>query len=379
MHILLTVNAAWNIRNFRWPILRALIARGDRVTVLAPADASVVEIEAAGARFIPLRMRPGALGPLDNFAVAGQIRRALVRERPDVVLSWTIKNNIFGAFSARLHKVPFIPNVSGLGTAFLSGRALRMFAEGLYRLAFAGLETVFFQNDEDRALFVSRGLVPAHAARLLPGSGIDLSAFAPQPLPDGPQVFLMIARLLHDKGVREFVQAARLVRSERPDVRFRLVGDLSPANRSAVPLETVERWRSEGVVELPGPVADVRPEIAAAQCVVLPSYREGAPRTLIEGAAMARPAIATDVPGCRAVVDDGRSGLLCEARDPRALAAACRAFLAMTPAKRAAMGRAGRAKMEAEFDERLVVATYLAAIDQAAGKPRDAPGFEPKG
>lgn len=367
MHVLLTVNAAWNVRNFRWPVLRALIDRGDRVTVLAPPDHTVAEIEAAGARFLPLRMRQAGLGPADNLGLAVQMHRALARERPDVVLSWTIKTNILGALSARRLGIPFIPNVSGLGTAFLSGSALRLAAHALYRAAFARLDTVFFQNDEDLALFVEERLVRGEAATLLPGSGIDLERFRAEPLPGGTPVFLMVARLLGDKGVREFVDAARIVRRHHPAARFRLVGDTAPANRTSIPASTIADWRSEGAVEMPGPVDDVRPEIAAAHCVVLPSYREGAPRTLIEGAAMARPLIATDVPGCRAVVDGGRTGLLCKPRDPVSLADACIAILAMEPGARAEMGALGRAKMVEEYDEKRVVAAYMAAIDKARG------------
>jgi glycosyltransferase involved in cell wall biosynthesis len=203
---------------------------------------------------------------------------------------------------------------------------------------------------------------------VLPGSGIDLVRFAAAPLPpaDAPPVFLMIARLLRDKGVAEFVEAARQTRALRPEVRFQLLGAVGVENRSAIDAATVQGWVDAGHVEYLGTTSDVRPAIAAATCVVLPSYREGAPRTLIEAAAMARPLIASDVPGCRAVVDRSVSGFFCEARSADSLAAAVGAFLALPHEAREEMGVRGRKKMEREFDEALVLRAYRQAIGAVA-------------
>ncbi|WP_420024773.1 glycosyltransferase family 4 protein (plasmid) [Cereibacter azotoformans] len=371
MHVLITVNAAWNVMNFRRPVLEGLIARRHRVTVLAPHDDKVADLQSLGAWYVPLTMDCRGLNPLRDAALILRLFRQFRTVAPDVVLSYTIKNNIFGALAARWTGVPFIPNVSGLGTAFLSGGALQRVAETLYRMAFRKLDTVFFQNSEDRDLFVERRLVRPEQARLLPGSGIDLDRFAPTPLPEGPPTFLMIARLLRDKGVLEYVEAARQVRASHPDVRFQLLGAADTENRTAIGIEAVREWQAEGAIDYLGTSTDVRPQIAAATCVVLPSYREGAPRTLIEGAAMARPLIATDVPGCRSVVDRGRTGFLCEAKSPESLAEACRRFLALPREAQIAMGTAGRQKMEAEFDQKVVVAAYMDAIERVTSGRMD--------
>lgn len=370
MHIVMTVNAAWNIWNFRRPLVAALLADGHQLTVLAPPDDSVSDLEGLGCRVVPLEMRVKGLNPVEDFELLRRFKRVFRAERPDVVLSYTIKNNIFGAMAARAVGVPFVPNVTGLGTAFLSGGLMQMVAEGLYRRAFRALPVVFFQNEDDRDLFVNRRLVGSAQARLLPGSGIDLSRFATaeMPPPDAALVFLMIARLLRDKGVIEFVEAARRVKAKRPEVRFQLLGAVGSENRTAIDAATAQGWVDEGIVEYVGTTPDVRPQIAAASCVVLPSYREGAPRTLIEAAAMARPLIATDVPGCRAVVDRDVSGLFCEVRSADSLAAAMRRFLDLPYDARVAMGKAGRAKMEREFDEAIVVRAYhdaMAALTKA--------------
>lgn len=364
MHIMMTVNAAWNIWNFRRPLVAELLEQGHRVTVLAPPDDSVPDLESLGCRFIPLEMSKKGLNPLEDLKLERRYRRVLRAEAPDIVLSYTIKNNIFGARAAQVMGVPFVPNVTGLGTAFLSSGPLQRIAEVLYRWAFRRLPVIFFQNADDRALFLERSLVRADQARLLPGSGIDLTRFATTAMPDpeAPPVFLMIGRLLRDKGVIEFVEAARQIKARHPDVRFQLLGAVGWENRTAIEAETVQSWVDEGVVEYLGTSPDVRPQIAAATCVVLPSYREGAPRTLIEAAAMARPLIATDVPGCRSVIDRDVSGLFCVLRDADSLAAAMAQVLEMTPDARAAMGQAGRAKMEREFDQEIVLGAYRDAI-----------------
>ncbi len=368
----MTVNATWNIWNFRRPLVIALAGDGHRITVLAPLDDAVPELERLGCRVRPLEMSVKGLNPLEDLKLQRRFGRIFREEQPDVALSYTIKNNIFGARAARSVGIPFVPNVTGLGTAFLSGRLLQTVTEQLYRRSFAVLPVVFFQNEDDRDLFLDRRLVQAKQARLLPGSGIDLERFAPAPMPaaEEPPVFLMIARLLRDKGVVEFVEAARKVKVRHPLARFQLLGAVGSENRSAIDRPMVEGWVAEGVVEYLGTTADVRPAIAAASCVVLPSYREGAPRTLIEAAAMARPLIATDVPGCRAVVDRDISGFLCEIRSYVSLAGEMERFLALSPDARGAMGVAGRAKMEREYDQALVVDAYRAALDEIAGHRR---------
>ena len=365
MHILLTVNTAWNIWNFRRPVVEALIADGHRVTVLAPPDDSVTDLERLGCRFLPLEMSVKGLNPLQDLKLMRRFKRIFQTEKPDIILSYTIKNNIFGAMAAKAVNTPFIPNVTGLGTAFLSGGILQRVAEGLYRSAFKNLPVIFFQNSDDRDLFIDRRLVKSAQARLLPGSGVDLKRFSvtPHPSETTAPVFLMIARLLRDKGVLEFVEAARLVKTSHPNARFQLLGAIDSANRTAIDATTVRAWRDEGSIEYLGTTNDVRPHIAAAHCVVLPSYREGAPRTLIEAASMARPLIATDVPGCRYVLDDGVTGFLCAARSGESLAIAINRFLALPHKDQVAMGRAGRVKMEAGFDQKIVVRAYHEVID----------------
>jgi glycosyltransferase involved in cell wall biosynthesis len=314
-------------------------------------------------------MNVKGLNPVDDLKLQRRLKRIFAEERPDAIFSYTIKNNIFGARAALAAGVPFVPNVTGLGTAFLSGGLLQIVAEQLYRRAFGRLPIIFFQNEDDRSLFLDRKLVRSEQARLLPGSGIDLARFAPAAMPSAkePPVFLMIARLLRDKGVVEFVEAARQIKQRHPNARFQILGATGSQNRTAIDSATVQAWVAEGLVEYLGTTNDVRPAIVGADCVVLPSYREGAPRTLIEAAAMARPLIATDVPGCRSVVERDITGFLCNARSADSLAAAMDHFLGLSFEARSAMGHAGRAKMEREFDQVLVVDAYREALLDLTG------------
>lgn len=365
LHVMITANAAWNIWNFRRPIVQSLLQAGHRVTVLAPADDMLTDLQRIGCAVVPLKMDVRGLNPVADLALVRRFRAIFREQRPDVVLSFTIKNNVFGGLAARLTGMPFVPNVTGLGTAFLSGWLLQRIAEALYRMAFRGLPVVFFENDDDRALFEARGMLRPGQARVLPGTGIDLAHYGAVPMPGhAPEapVFLMVARLLRDKGVIEFVEAARRIKAEYPQARFQLLGPAGVQNRTAIHLDEVQRWVDDGIIDYLGTRTDVRPLVQAADCVVLPSYREGAPRTLIEASAMARPVIATDVAGCRAVVDADITGFMCQPRDAESLAGAMRRFLHLSPEARAEMGAAARRKMEREFDERIVIAAYHDAV-----------------
>jgi glycosyltransferase involved in cell wall biosynthesis len=368
--VVISINASWNIYNFRRGLIRALQEAGYRVVALSPADAHAPRLAELGVEHVAIAVDSSGVSPLRDLALLLRYRRALRRIGADAFLGYTAKPNVYGSLAARSLGIPVVSNVSGLGTAFIRQGLLTRIVKSLYRLAFRGSATVFFQNPEDRDLFVEERIVAPHKAALLPGSGIDLSRFAPQEKPPGDFAFLLVARLLWDKGVGEYVEAARSLRATHPELRFRLLGFLDAANRTAVLRAEVERWVAEGVVDYLGAADDVRPFIAAADCVVLPSYREGLPRVLLEAAAMARPVIATDVPGCRHVVEEGINGFLCTVRDAASLADAMRRMAALAPERRTEMAAAGRARIEREFDERIVALRYLEALEKAlAAKP----------
>lgn len=362
--IVVSANLAWNLTNFRGGLIKALIADGHRVVAAAPADdVHRKALEDMGCEFAPISIDAKGLSPYYDLKTLAAYIRLFRSLRPDAYLGWTIKPNIYGSIAAGICGVLAIPNVSGLGTAFIRQTIITRVASMLYRTAFRHADPVFFQNESDRTLFINHRLVKRSQARLLPGSGINMSDF-PQTLFDvRPKAqFIMISRLLADKGVREYVDAARMVRYDHPEARFIVAGFLDVANRTAISREEVDCWVREGVIEYLPPVTDVRPLITSADCVVLPSYREGTSRILLEAAAMRRPLIATDVPGCREVVDAGRTGFLCDVRDPTSLAQAMRKILELSDAAWAAMGAAGRNKVANEFGEDKIIGAYRNAL-----------------
>lgn len=383
MRIAVVANTAWYLANFRGSLMHALRAAGHEVVAVAPADAHAARLQAAGLDFEPVPISGSGTNPLTELRSVAALRRVLRSRHIGLVISFTPKGNLYSALAAISCGVPFLPTVSGLGRAFIRRSAVTLVAQALYRLTFHRASHVFFENRDDFDIFVRTGLVqPTHGERVA-GAGVDLQRFAPAPLPrrapEAP-VFLLVARLMWDKGVGEFVEAARRVRAQHPGARFRLLGFLDVDNPSAVPRAQVEAWVAEGLVEYLGATDDVRPFLADADCVVLPSYREGVPRTLLEAAAMARPVITTDAPGCRDTVLDGESGLLCRPADAQDLARALTQFAALPCEARRGMGLAGRRKMEREFDEYLIIDRYLdrvrrleegaAALPQPAVPPR---------
>ncbi|HET9396255.1 MAG TPA: glycosyltransferase family 4 protein [Nitrospiraceae bacterium] len=368
--ILISANSFWNIRNFRGGLIDALVEQGWRVIIAAPG----VDREWAAERraeAVELRIDRSGTNPVRDLALIANFHRLILKSRPIFLLGFTAKPNIYGSLAARFSGVVCLPNVSGLGTAFINPGPLSALVGALYRLAFAKCPLVFFQNGEDCEMFVRRKIVRPDQVRLLPGSGVDLDRFRPAPPDRSAGVrFLLVGRLLGDKGVREFVEAARSLRSRHPDWRFQLLGPIDGGNRSGIAQPELDRWIDEGTIDYLGRTDDVRPYIAASTAVVLPSYREGLPRSLLEAAAMARPLIATDVPGNRRIVEHGINGLLCAVRDPASLAEAMSSIGLMEADQREAMGRAGRATAEREFSEGRVVNAYLDAIGQLSAVAR---------
>jgi len=367
--IIITANTTWNLVNFRCGLISMLVENGFDVIAVAPKDGYRERLELLGCRYIPLAMDNKGTHPVHDFQLMLGFLKVFLQERPDAVLAYTVKPNVYASLAAQLIGVPVINNISGLGTAFIRGGWMAALVSLLYRVGLRRSKCVFFQNDDDRALFLEKRLVNKSQTDLLPGSGIDLvlydsSKYGCVDRSKNEIVFLMVARLLWDKGVREYIEAARIVKKQNPETRFQLLGFLDVQNQTAVPREDVESWVLEGIIEYLGTFEDVRPFLAAADSVVLPSYREGTPRSLLEAAAMAKPLITTDVPGCREVVMNGLNGYLCEARNSRDLADKMLELINMPPALRLQMGIQSRKIAEKRFDEQIVILKYLNVVDE---------------
>lgn len=357
---------------FRGPLLRAIADGGRSVVAVASERDDLVERELSAMhvefRTVPLR-RTG-VNPIADVWTVLSFYRLLRATRPRVFLGYTAKPVIYGTLAAWLARVPArYALVTGLGYAFGEHRTWRQRLLGrlvasLYRVALSRATKVFFQNADDEALFRSLRLVPARVPTVVVnGSGVDTTSFVPAPAPAGAVSFLMVARLLGSKGVREYVAAASAVRLQHPHIAFRLAGWIDPGP-DAVREAELGAWIDSGAIEFLGKLADVRPAIAQCSVFVLPSYREGTPRSVLEAMAMARAIITTDVPGCRQTVADGVNGLLVPARSAGELAEAMTTFIA-DPMLAVQMGRRSREIAEARYDVRAVNAVLLREMNLA--------------
>jgi glycosyltransferase involved in cell wall biosynthesis len=362
-NIVIVSNTAWSIHNFRRNLIRELQKNGYSVTAVAPPDEYAPRIQETGAKYRPVPMDNRGTNPWRDLHLCWALRQVFKREQPCCVLSFTIKPNLYSAFAARSLGIPAISNVSGLGTVFITQTWITRVVRALYRAGLTAASSVFFQNTDDRDYFVQERLVSAAKTQLVPGSGIDTQRYQPiQTTDKRPFRFLMLGRILWDKGVGEYVAAAARVRQRHPECEFVLMGFLGVRNATAVSLEQVRFWESSGTLMYLPPQDDVTAEIGKADCVVLPSYREGTPKALLEAAAMGKPIITTNVPGCRQVVQDGSTGFLVRPRDALDLAEKMEQMIATPPLQREQMGLRGREKMIREFDERIVLDRYLNAV-----------------
>jgi glycosyltransferase involved in cell wall biosynthesis len=358
--ILFVVNSAHFFRSHRLRLAQEARLRGCEVAVVCGERSGEDALSALGVRTLTIPLSRAGTNPRAEWRAYRALLTLYRMEQPDLVHHVTIKPVIYGTRAARTAGVRAVVNaLPGMGWVF-TGKSVvaRMRSRAvnvLYRLALLHPNMrVVFQNRDDQEGFVAATGLPRELTCLIRGSGVDLEAFPQQPEPDAPITFVLVGRMLADKGVREFVEAAERVRVEHPDWRFRLVGDVDPGNPSSLDRAVLRDWHARGVVEWLGHRDDVAALLADCHVVCLPSYREGLPKTLLEAAATGRPAISTDVPGCREVVRDGVTGVLVPPRDSGAIADAMRR-LGGDPALRARMGEAARQRAQALYSVQDVV------------------------
>lgn len=367
--LLFVVNNPAFFMSHRVPVAVAAQKAGYDVHVATMDGPAVADIQALGMTHHPIPMTRSGKHPLQELGTLLALVRLFRKLRPDVVHLVTIKPVLYGGIAARIARVPgMVAAISGLGFVFLSNslkmRLVRAVVARLYRIALGHPNSrVIFQNANDRDLLKSLGAVRDDQVVIIRGAGVDLDAYRPAPAPAAPPVVVtMVARLLRDKGVQEFVQAARLLRERGVPVTMQLVGGLDAGNPTSATQADVDAWQQEGCVQALGERSDVAALYAAAHIAVLPSYREGLPKSLIEAAACGRAVVTTDVPGCRDAIEPDVTGLLVPVRDAAALADAI-ARLAEDAALRESMGTAGRALAEREFDINQVARVHVALYD----------------
>ena len=323
MNIAIISNTAWYLFNFRLNLLRAILNDGHSLIIIVPTDSYSKKLNDVGFTVENIFMSGDSVNPIKEIHSILNIYSVLNKRKYDLVLSFTPKANIYSAITSIFLKIPFIPGVSGLGRVFIKKNIITYIVLILYKLTFKKSLKVFFENLDDKKLFISYKIISEERSIHVPGTGVDLNYFKSSQIfhfdnlidyknkNNQSTSFLLMARILWDKGIGEYVSAARIIRKSFPNVKFKILGFLDVSNPSAIPREIFNKWIEEDIIDFLGQTDDVRPYISASDCVVLPSYREGLPRTLLEAASMARPIITTNVPGCKYTLINGLTGFLC--------------------------------------------------------------------
>ncbi|MDM1545271.1 glycosyltransferase family 4 protein [Ignatzschineria indica] len=361
--IAIVVNSSWYAWNMRANLGFAFQKQGYEVVFICPYDKYSENIK-EHFTYVDIEINSKGTNPIEDLKTIYRYYKTYKEIKPDIVLQYTIKPNIYGTIAASILNTPSINNIAGLGTLFIKQNFVTKIAKTLYKFSQKRATKIFFQNQDDFKMFVEENLVQQEKCDVLPGSGVDIDKFKPsKKKDDGIFRFLLVARMLWAKGIQEFVDAAKILKQKNNNVEFQLLGHLDVESPTAISKEQMDIWVKDGYVNYLGSSDDVRVEIAQADCIVLPSfYREGTPRILLESASMEKPIITTNNVGCKDVVDDGINGFLCAVKNSKDLALKMEKMLNLSTDQRNAMGKAGREKMVKEFDEKIVIDKYLEAV-----------------
>ena len=358
-------NGLLSTYTMREGLMMYLLKEGCEVYILTHTNRFVTQVEKMGLKVI--NVGSGNLNPLKVSRYIYNLRRALKKINPDVCLTFSIRPAIWGNLVTRQLKIPTITNITGVGPLFISKNVVYRAARTLYRNALSQTKKVFFQNNDDMNLFIERKFVKSTIAERIPGSGIDYKKFSPINLKSNDSnsfIFLFIGRLIKDKGIFEYVNAARIIKKNYPNAVFNVMGPFWTQNlkNNTITHTELQNWIDEGVIDYLGEKKDVRKFIAEADCIVLPSYREGTSNTLLEAASMEKPTITTNTTGCKEIVSDNETGFLCRVKDELDLADKMKKMILLSSEERREMGKKARQKIIAEYDKQIVIQAYLKAI-----------------
>jgi glycosyltransferase involved in cell wall biosynthesis len=369
MKIAIVSNTSLTIRNFRVGLMQALKAKGHDVFFCAQDNGYAGEVVKKGFTFIPVIVDRKGTNIFTDLKHVFALYRIYRKEKPDVALHYTIKPNIYGSMAAWLARVPCVNSITGLGYVFIKKDPIYFLVSFLYKISCSIAKKTFFQNKDDLKLFLDKGLINKSKAVLVNGSGVNADFYSPDfcrifKKEEDAFVFLFTGRFLWDKGIGEFVDAARITKQKYPKTIFWLAGIIDPGNPAGISETIIKKWVDEEIVAYLGEVQDVRPLICRSDCVVLPSYREGIPRSLLEALAMEKPIITTDTVGCREVIEEGVNGFSVPVKSTQALSDSFCRMIELTPERRLQMGKAGREKVKMEFEENFIINTYLKEIEK---------------
>jgi glycosyltransferase involved in cell wall biosynthesis len=364
MTVALVANSTWNIYNFRLNLIKALVSKGIRVIVIAPVDEYIHYLnKVEGIHHIPLkRLTRDSTSPIQDLRLVWELYTIYRRIKPDLIIHYTIKPNIYGNLSAFFARVKSISIVTGLGYSFLKEGWIKSLTMFQYRWSLKSANAVVFHNPDDQKLFEDSKILKVGKASTILGSGVDTQYFKPVKSYSQKTVFTFIGRLLYDKGIEEFVTAAKKMKQDHPNVEFWVIGEMDEKNPSYVPKQKLVNWIENKDIRYFGTTQDVREFIADSSCIILPSYREGLSKVLIEALAMGKPIITTNIPGCRQVVENNKNGLLVPVKNSDALALAMEYFFELPQARKESMGQYSREMAIKYFDDEVIIEKYFEII-----------------
>jgi len=363
LKIIISLNTTWNIYNFRLELIKVLQSKGHEVVALAPKDAYVEKLKVLGVKCININMNQQGINPFRDLKLIRDYYSIFKMIQPDLILSYTIKPNIYGNLAAKILAIPTINNISGLGTLFIKKTIVSYIGRLLYKIGLASSSHVFFQNNEDRQLFIKYKLIKPTKNSVIPGSGVDTTYFKSNRTNNLGNRFLFVGRLIRDKGVIEFLEAALKILQTYPDKQFLLIGELDCNNKTAFNKSSLDYYLNQSSqIQYLGKTDDIKSILSEVDVMVLPSYREGLSKSLIEAASMSLPIITTDVPGCREVVEHKFNGILCQAKSMSSLENAILEMILLSNETRHSMGLKGRLKIIDTFSNTIVIKTYLQQI-----------------
>ena len=367
MLIVFSGNTSWSMYNFRLGVMKHFLNSGYKVCVVAPEDKYTAQIKAAGIEFIPVKnLKRSGNNPLKDLVLFFEYLKIYKFLKPDFIFHYTIKPNIYGALAAKISNIKNISITTGLGYAFSNKGLLYYFVKYLYKLSLSYPLEVWFLNNDDRIIFIKNKIVTAGKSYLLPGEGIDTNFFKPPAIYFESEVttFILISRMLYDKGIKEYIDAIELLKEKGYSISCLLLGQIDNENPEAIAIETIIGWQNKGFITYLGQTTNVISYIAKTHAVVLPSYREGVPRVLLEAASMGIPIITTRIPGCSDVVEDSINGFLCTVKNSIDLAEKMEKFILLSNKERIKMGIAGIKKMQENFEEKIIIDIYKKKCEQ---------------
>ena len=362
--IIISSNTSWNIYNFRMNLIKELLSRKKEIIILSSRDNYTEKLVEVGCKFCEINISRSKVNIVNNFIIFINFFLKIKRINPDLILSYTIKPNLFASLAARFYQIKIYNTITGLGSSFLQNNILKYLIIKIYIYSLKKSDLIIFQNKDDKDFFIKHKILKKQQYDIIAGSGVDTEHFyySPSTYKNNITNFLYIGRIIKDKGIYELIEAFDYLKKVNNSIKLFILGNLDENNPSSISKSKIEEWERKNIIVFLGHDDEIREKIKASDCIILPSYREGMPKSLLEASSMGRPIIATDVPGCRDIVQDNITGYLCKSKSTKDLIDKIELFLKITPDKRIQMGKNARKIILDRFDQKIIIDKYIRHI-----------------